>query len=65
MQSLTPEQREMLRAFIEAHRATHLWFWRCDYHPQTHDEMRRALQTIAQRADVQTWRQVREFESWL
>lgn len=61
----TPDQLETLRAFIQAHRASHLWFWRRDFVPQTLDELRLALRTIAKRADVQTWQQIKEFESWL
>ena len=65
MESLTPAQLELLWAFIEAHRASHLWFWRADYLPQTESELRQALQTIAKRADVKTWQKIWEFESWL
>ena len=65
MNAPTKDQLETIRAFIEAHRATHLWFWRPDYVPQTGKELRLALQTIAKRADVKTWQQIREFQSWL
>ena len=65
MPALSPEQLDTLRAFIEARRASHLWFWRGDYLPQTREEWRLALRTVAKRADVPTWKLIREFETWL
>ncbi len=63
--NVSPEQLETLRAFIEEVRASHLWSWRRDYVPQTGDEWKAALEAISKRADVATWKRVRELQSWL
>ncbi len=65
MNTLSPEQLETLHVFLEEHRASHLWFWRRDFVPQTQDEWRLALATSAKRADVETWKQIKELEAWL
>lgn len=63
--NISREQLETLRAFLEEVRASHLWYWRRDYVPQTGEQWKAALDAIEKRADVATWKRARELRSWL
>ncbi len=65
MVELSPQRRAEFLRFLEAQRASCLWYTRTDWVPATRDEMLRALDAIQKHGDRAAFVRAGEMRLWL
>lgn len=59
------ERRTRIRAIVDEHRATCLWYLREDFYPETDEETVLVLDAIARHGDVRAFQQAEALRRWI